>query len=51
MVVRKTRSDYRVGTFEKTRGIPAGSIRNPNGRYARSNKKIGILCKEYGRLK
>lgn len=51
MAVRKTRSDCRGGTFEKTRGIPAGSIRNPNGRDARSDKKIGTLRKEYGRIK
>lgn len=51
MAVRKTRSDCRVGTFEKTRGIPAGSIRNPNGRDARSDNKIGKLRKEYGRIK
>lgn len=51
MAVRKTRSDCRVGIFEKTRGIPAGSIRNPNGRDARSDKKIGTLRKEYGKSK
>lgn len=39
MAIRKTRSDCRVGTFEKTRGSPAGSVRNPNGRDARSDKK------------
>lgn len=47
MAVRKVRSDCRVGTLEKTRGLPAGSIRNPNGRDARSDKKIGTLRKEY----
>lgn len=47
MAVRKVRSDCRVGTLEKTRGLPAGSIRNPNGRDARSDKKIGMLRKEY----
>ena len=51
MAVRKKRSDCRVGTFEKTRGITAGSIRNPNGRDARSDKKIGTLRKEYGKSK
>ena len=51
MAIRKTRSDCRVGTFEKTRGIPAGSIRNPNGRDARNDKKIGTLRKEYGKSK
>ena len=34
MAIRKTRSDCRVGTFEKTRGLPPGSVRNPNGRDA-----------------
>lgn len=47
MAVRKVRSDCRVGTLEKTRGLPAGSIRNLNGRDARSDKKIGTLRKEY----
>ena len=51
MAIRRTRSDCRDGTFEKTRGIPAGAIRNPNGRDARSDKKIGTLRKEYGRSK
>lgn len=47
MKVRKARSDCRVGTFEKTRGLPLGSIRNPNGRDTRSDKKIGTIRKEY----
>lgn len=51
MAVRRTRSDCRVGTFERTRGIPAGAVRNPNGRDARSDKKIGTLRKEYERVK
>ncbi|MGN0344337.1 MAG: hypothetical protein ACI4EC_05170 [Lachnospiraceae bacterium] len=51
MSVRKTRSDCRVGTFERTRGLPAGSVRNPNGRDARSDKKIGNLRKDYERFK
>ncbi len=46
MSVRKTRSDCRVGTFEKTRGLPPGTIRNPNGRDTRSDKKIGTIRKE-----
>lgn len=46
MAVRKTRSDCTVGTFEKTRGLPPGTIRNPNGRDARSDKKIGTIRKE-----
>lgn len=27
-MMRKVRSDCRVGTFEKTRGLPPGTIRN-----------------------
>ena len=46
-LLEKTISDCRVGTFEKTRGLPAGSLRNPNGRDARSDKKIGTLRKDY----
>ena len=51
MSIRKTRSDCRVGTFEKTRCLPAGSVRNPNGRDARSDKKIGTLRKEFEKSK
>ena len=46
MSVRKTRSDCTVGTFEKTRGLPPGTIRNENGRDTRSDKTIGTLRKE-----
>lgn len=46
MAVRKTRSDCTVGAFEKTRGLPPGTIRNPDGRDARSDKKIGTIRKE-----
>ena len=46
MAVRKTRSDCTVGTFEKTRGLPAGTIRNPDGRDTRSDKLIGTIRKE-----
>ena len=43
---RKTRSDCRVGTFEKKHGLPSGTIRNKNGRDTRSDKKIGKIRKE-----
>lgn len=46
MAVRRTRSDCTVGSFEKTRGLPPGTIRNPNGRDARSDKLIGTIRKE-----
>lgn len=45
-MVRKVRSDCRVGSFEKSRGLPAGTFRNPNGRDTRSDKKIGTIRKE-----
>lgn len=46
MAIRKTRSDCRVDTFERTRGLPPGTIRNPNGRDTRSDKKVGTIRKE-----
>ena len=46
MAGRKTRSDCRVGTFEKKNGIPSGSIRHTNGRDVRSDMKIGTLRKQ-----
>lgn len=45
-MVRKTRSDCTVGTFEKKYGLPAGTIRNKNGRDTRSDKLIGTIRKE-----
>lgn len=37
--MRKTRSDCRVGTFEKKHGLPPGTIRNKDVRDTRSDKK------------
>ena len=45
-MVRKIRSDCTVGTLEKTRGLPSGSIRNSNGIDTRSDKKVGTIRKE-----
>lgn len=45
-MARKTRSDCTVGTFEKKEGLPPGTIRNPDGRDTRSDKKIGTIRKE-----
>lgn len=50
MSIRKTRSDCTVGAFEKTRGLPPGTIRNPDGRDTRSDKKIGTIRKEAAKL-
>ena len=46
MPVRKVRSDCTVGTFERTRGLPPGTIRNPNGRDTRSDKLIRTVRKD-----
>jgi len=43
---RKTRKDCTVGTFEKKEGLAPGSIRNPDGRDTRSDKRIGNLRKD-----
>jgi hypothetical protein len=45
-MARKVRSDCTVGTFEKKYGLPAGTIRNKDGRDTRSDKRIGTLRKE-----
>ena len=42
-MARKDRSDQTVGAHEKKHGLPPGTIRNPNGRDARSDKKIGTI--------
>lgn len=46
IMARKTRSDCRVGTFEKKHDLPPGTIRNADGRDTRSDKKIGTIRKE-----
>ena len=43
---RKVRSDCTVGTFEKTRGLPPGTIRNSDGRDTRSDKLIRTIREE-----
>lgn len=45
---RQTRSDCTVGVFEKTRGLPKGSMRHPSGRKMRKDKTIGSVRKQYG---
>ncbi len=44
---RKIRGDARVGNVEKKLGLPAGAIRNPDGRDARADKKIENLRKDF----
>ena len=43
---RRIRSDCTVGTLEKKLGLPAGTIRNKNGRDTRSDKRVGTIRKE-----
>ena len=50
-IFRKTRSDCTVGAFEKKHGLPAGTIRNKDGRDTRSDKKIGTIRKEAKKAK
>jgi len=45
-MARKDRSDQTVGSHEKKHDLPPGTIRNPNGRDTRSDKKIGTIRKE-----
>ena len=47
--MRKTRSDCRVGTFEKKHGLPPGTIRNKNGRDTKVTKKLAPFAKKQSR--
>lgn len=47
MAFKKVRSDCMVGTFEKSRGLPIGTIRHESGRKVRKDKRIGSIRKEY----
>lgn len=48
---RAVRKDIRVGALEKQLGLEPGSIRNPDGTDARSDKKLETLRKEYADAK
>lgn len=43
---RKDRSDITVGTIEEKHGMPPGTIRNPDGRDTRSDKKLKTIRKQ-----
>lgn len=45
-MARKDRGDMRVGTFKKKHGLPPGTIRNPDGRDTRSDKKLETIRRE-----
>jgi hypothetical protein len=46
MPSRRVRSDIKVGTLEKKLGVKPGTIRNPDGSDARSDKRLGTLRKD-----
>ena len=48
--IRKTRSDIQIGNLEKKQGLMPGTIRNPDGSDARSDKELGTLLIEFGEL-
>ena len=45
-MARADRSDQTVGGHEKKHRLPSGTIRNPDGRDTRSDKKLGTIRKE-----
>lgn len=49
-MARKTRSDAKVETVEKKLGI-GNSLTNPDGRNARSDKRLGSLRRDWDRKK
>ena len=46
---RRIRSDCTVGALEKKLGLPAGTIRNKDGRDTRSDKLVGTIRREANR--
>lgn len=47
--MRKTRSDCRVGTFEKKHGLPPGTIRNKMEEIPEVTKKLAPFAKKQSR--
>ena len=43
---RKDRADMTVETFEKKHGMPPGTVRNPDGRDTRGDKKLETIRRE-----
>ena len=48
-MAKKDRSDMKVDTFEKKHGMPPGTVRNPDGKDTRGDKKIGTIRRERGK--
>ncbi len=49
--IKKTRGDIKVGNLEKKLGLEPGSIRNPDGSDARSDKRLKTLREEFKKAK
>lgn len=45
---RKTRKDITIGNLEEKIGVPAGTIRNPDGSDARADQKLQTLTDKLG---
>ncbi|HEX8774670.1 MAG TPA: hypothetical protein VF735_13945 [Pyrinomonadaceae bacterium] len=43
---RKDRADMTVKTFEEKHGMPPGTVRNPDGRDTRGDKKLETIRKQ-----
>ncbi|MGA9993943.1 MAG: hypothetical protein WBP93_00950 [Pyrinomonadaceae bacterium] len=43
---RKDRKDMTVDSFEKKHGTPPGTVRNPDGRDTRGDKKLATIRKQ-----
>lgn len=43
---RKDRKDMTVASFEKKHGMPPGTVRNPDGRDTRGDKKLETIRKQ-----
>jgi hypothetical protein len=46
-MVRKDRSDIRIGKLAEKHKIPAEMIRNKSGRKTRSDAKLGTVAKRH----
>lgn len=49
-IMATVRSDIKIGNLEKKLGLPKGTIRNPDGSDARSDKRLRTLREDYERM-
>lgn len=45
-MIRRDRSDIRIGNLQKKHGFPRGTFRNDDGRKTRKDKMLGTVRKE-----